>query len=80
VLTHQSTRSYGYQDDRGRDEYDKGYGGDNEERYQDNYRESDGPRKHKGPSQPFRDVIFLGLDAELTEADVRNPDPASSGS
>jgi hypothetical protein len=27
----------------------------------------------KGPSQPFRDVIFLGLDEELTEDDVSSP-------
>lgn len=42
--------------------------------YEEPQREDEIPRKGgKGPSQPFRDVIFLGLDEELTEDDVRSP-------
>jgi hypothetical protein len=42
--------------------------------YEEEHYEDERTRKGgKGPSQPFRDVIFLGLDEELTEDDVSYP-------
>ena len=42
--------------------------------YEEERRDDEHNRKGgKGPSQPFRDVIFLGLDEELTEDDVSYP-------
>ena len=50
-----------------------GYGYGNDDRYTDDERRQDdrsAKRGGRGPSVPYRDVIFLGLDDELTEADV----------
>lgn len=45
-----------------------GYGDDY---YQEEWHEDDAPKgRGKGPSVAYKDVIFLGLDDELTESDV----------
>ena len=45
-----------------------GYG---DEYYEEEWRDDDAPRgRGKGTSAAYRDVIFLGLDDELTESDV----------
>jgi len=56
---------YGYEHGQSQDQYHH-----QEERYDDDMTRKAG----KGPSQPFRDVIFLGLDDELTEDDVSSLD------
>ena len=51
---------YGYEHEQGQDHH-----------YEDQHHGDERTRKGgKGPSQPFRDVIFLGLDEELTQDDV----------
>jgi len=53
--------------------YSQGHGQD-QSLYGEERRDDEQTRKGgKGPSQPFRDVIFLGLDEELTEDDVSSP-------
>ena len=59
ILTAQA--DYGYEHGQEQDRYHH-----EEERHEDDRSRKGG----KGPSQPFRDVIFLGLDEELTEDDV----------
>jgi hypothetical protein len=59
LLTSQA--DYGYEQGQGKEHHYY-----EEERHEDDRAQKGG----KGPSQPFRDVIFLGLDEELTEDDV----------
>ena len=67
LLTAQT--DYGYEYEQGEDQHHH-----EEELYDDDRQRQGG----KGPSQPYRDVIFLGLDDELTEDDVSSLVPIPS--